>query len=428
MHRLRLSKRRVGTGLYGATAGTGCPSQVFVPISVEYCRLVSKWIAVSVFLALLLGLTGCGMFGGDEEINAPAELVKYKPTLRIKKAWSQNLGDGSAHLRLALGAASDGTNIYAAAHDGRVFSLSAEKGKKRWFKKTKLPLSGGPAVGHNVVALGSSDGDVIALDSVDGHELWRTTVSSEVLAAPALTADLVLVRTVDGKLIALDIDDGTQAWFVQQSVPRLSVRGTGEPVVVGNVVICGFDNGKLAAYDLGDGSLMWDVLLSPPSGRTEVDRLSDINASIRIVGDDVYVVGYQGSLAALAVESGQVLWSREISSHSGIGVDLNNLYVSRDDSDLVAFTRRAGNEMWRQDSLSYRDITGPTPFGSSVVVGDFDGYLHWFDAATGVLQERVRAGGGRITTPPFVVNEMLYVVTDDGKLYAFRDRTPKDKS
>ena len=376
----------------------------------------------------MLTLVGCGMFGGDEEINAPAELVKFKPTLRIKKAWSKSVGDGAEHLRLALGVSSDGTNVFAAAHDGRVAAFSANKGKRQWLKKTKLPLSGGPAVGQDIVVLGSSNGDVIALDALDGHELWRTTVSSEVLATPALTADIVLVRTVDGKLIALDIDDGAQAWFVQQSVPRLSVRGTGAPVVIGNAVICGFDNGKLAAYDLGDGSLLWDVLLSPPSGRTEVDRLSDINASIRIVGDDVYVVGYQGALAALAVESGQVLWTREISSHSGIGVDFNNLYVSRDNSDLVALTRRSGRELWRQESLTYRDISGPTPFGSSVVVGDFDGHLHWFDAETGVLQARVRAGGERITGAPLVVNEMLYVVTDGGKLFAFKDRTRKDKS
>ena len=107
---------------------------------------------------------------------------------------------------------------------------------------------------------------------------------------------------------------------------------------------------------------------------------------------------------------------------------MSNLYVSRDDSNLVALTRRAGRELWRQESLSYRDISGPTPFGSSVVVGDYGGYLHWFDAATGVLQDRVRAGGDRITTAPLVVNEMLFVVTDGGKLFAFRDRTPKDES
>ncbi len=399
---------------------------VVMPVNRYRVATLPLIVAVMVTLAL----TGCGLFGGDDdnEANQPAELVKFKSSLRIKKVWSRNLGDGAEHLRLALNAASDGTNIFAAAHDGRVLAIVADNGKRQWRTKTRLPLSAGPVVGHGVVVLGSSNGDVIALDSADGSERWRVTVSSEVLAAPALTTDVVLVRTVDGKLIALNINDGTEAWFVQQSVPRLSVRGTGQPVVSGNAVICGFDNGKLAAYDLDDGSLLWDILLSPPSGRTEVDRLSDINASIRVVGDDVYVVGYQGILGALAVESGQVLWTREISSHSGIGVDFNNLYVSQDNSDLVALTRRVGRELWRQESLSNRDITGPTPFGSSVVVGDLDGYLHWFDAATGVLQDRTRAGGERITTAPLVVNETLYVVTDGGKLFAFRDRTPKDES
>ncbi len=382
--------------------------------------LVCAWVAWS--------LAGCGMFGGDEEEDQPAELVKYKPTLKIKKAWSRNLGDGAERLRLALGAASDGTNIFAAAHDGRVAAFTADKGKRQWLTKTRLPLSAGPSVDGDVVVLGSSNGDVIALNAVDGRERWRTTVSSEVLAAPALTSGLVLVRTVDGKLVALDITDGAQAWFVQQSVPRLSVRGTGEPVVTGNAVICGFDNGRLAAYDISDGSLLWDVLVSPPAGRTEVDRLSDLNASIRIVGDDVYVVGYQGVLAAAAVESGQILWNREISSHSGIGVDFNNLYIARADSELIALTRRAGRELWRHGMLSNRDITGPTPFGSSVVVGDYEGYLHWFDAATGTLQDRVRAGGERITSAPLVVNDTLYVVTDGGELFAFRDRTPQDES
>ncbi len=95
---------------------------------------------------------------------------------------------------------------------------------------------------------------------------------------------------------------------------------------------------------------------------------------------------------------------------------------------MIALTRGAARELWRQESLSNRDITGPTPFGSSVVVGDYDGYLHWFDAATGKLQARVRAGGDRIMTAPLVVNETLYVVTDGGKLFAFKDRTKKDES
>jgi outer membrane protein assembly factor BamB len=386
---------------------------------------------VTQFVSLLLmatWLSSCGMFGGDEIEDPPADLVKFKPTLKVKKIWSTNVGDSAEHLRLALTAASDGTRIFVASHDGRVSAYEAIKGKRLWRTKTKLPLSAGPAIGGTALVMGSSNGDVIALDAGDGRKLWQTSVSSEVLAAPAITSDLVLIRTVDGKLVALDLADGDEVWFTQQSVPRLSVRGTGSPVVKDNVVFCGFDNGKLAAYELADGLLIWEMLVSPPSGRTEIDRLSDLNATIRVVGDDIYIVGYQGILSALAVESGQVLWSREISSHSGIGVDFSNLYVSGERSDLLAVVRSSGRELWRKEILLHRDITGPTAFNSSVVVGDFEGYVHWFDANDGELQARTRAGSDRVTGPPLVVNEMIYVLTDGGKLYAFKDVTRKPES
>lgn len=382
----------------------------------------SRLFVVALAFALV---SGCSWFGGDEEEDPPADLVKFKATLKIKKAWSNGIGDGSEHLRLALNVATDGSHVYAATHDGRVAMFEAVKGKRKWLRKTKLELSAGPAIGEGVVLLGSSDGDVIALDANDGTERWRVSVSSEVLATPALAGDHAYVRTVDGKLIALNLADGSEAWFVQQSVPRLSVRGTGAPVVIKSAVICGFDNGRIAAYEVGDGSVIWDVLLSPPSGRTEVDRLSDLNATVRVVGDDIYAIGYQGTLSALAAESGQVLWTRDISSHSGIAVDFNNLYVTGDASELYAVSRRTGRENWRQETLLNRDVSGPTPVAGSIVVGDFDGYLHWFDARDGSLQARVRAGGDRITSEPLVVNEMVYVVTDGGKLYAFKDATKR---
>jgi outer membrane protein assembly factor BamB len=234
------------------------------------------------------------------------------------------------------------------------------------------------------------------------------------------------VRTVDGKLIALSLTDGAQTWFVQQTMPRLSVRGTGAPVVDGNQVICGFDNGKVAAYDANDGSVLWDVLVEPPAGRTEVERLSDLNATVQVLGTEVYAVGYQGRLVALERESGQILWSVEFSSYSGLGADLNNLYVSGDTGTLLAVERSTGRELWRQAELGHRDLTAPTPYERSVVVGDLEGYLHFFDAGSGKLEARVRADSSRITAAPLVVNDTLYVMTDGGELAAYRDATPRE--
>lgn len=386
-------------------------------------QVALRWLRAGV-LALLaaavaLPISGCSSLG-DEEVNPPAQLTDIKPTLRIKKVWTAGLGSKSESLRLALQPASDGARIFAAAHDGTVSAYEAVKGKRLWRQDTEVELSGGPATDGEVVVVGSSDGDVVALNTVDGKQRWRTTVSSEVLAAPALAGGFAIVRTVDGRLTALDLIDGRQVWFVQQAMPRLTVRGTGAAVVMQDLVVCGFDNGKLASYSLLDGSPGWDVLLDPPAGRNEVERLADINASVRTIGEDIYVVGYSGQLTAVAAESGQRLWSQDIQSYDGLAVDLQTVYVSTDSSGLVAVTRQTGSPLWKNESLKYRDISGPTAYQNSVVVGDFAGYVHFFDTATGTPQARVSVGSDRVTSPPLVVNDMLYVQTDGGDLAAFR--------
>lgn len=374
-------------------------------------------------LALALSTAGCSLFGGDDDDNPPVELTDFEPTIRIRKVWTAGLGADSEFLRLALQPVSDGGRVFAAAHDGKVSAFDAESGKRLWRTKTKLQLSGGPATDGEVVVVGSSNGEVVALNAADGTRRWQANVTSEVLAAPAIAGGLALVRTVDGKLTALDVADGRQRWFVQQVMPRLSVRGTGAPVVVKDVVIGGFDNGKLASYALADGSPGWDVLLDPPAGRNEIERLSDINATVRTIGDDLYVVGYRGQLTAVAAESGQSLWSQDARSYEGLAVDLQNVYVSGAGSELTALSRVSGAEVWKNEVLKNRDISGPTAWQNSVVVGDFEGYVHFFDATTGELQARVRASGGRVTSPPLAVNDMVYVQTDGGNLAAFRQTT-----
>jgi len=362
---------------------------------------------------------GCSSKDIDPD-DLPAELVKFEQTLKVKKVWSKGIGGGTKHLRLALRPAEDGSLIYAAAHDGKVLALEADSGRTRWRSKTDLQLSAGPGTDGQLVVAGSSNGDVIALDAGSGDTLWRVEVTSEVLAQPLVVPGAVIIRTVNGKLAALDRDDGTTLWSVQQSMPRLSVRGTSSPIVARNLVICGFDNGRIAAIDLSDGDTVWDVLLDPPSGRTAVERLVDINSSVVAAGSDVYAVGYQGRLGAIAIESGQLLWSNEMSSFNGLAVDIKTLFVSDQRSEIVALSRASGRELWRRTDLRNRDVSAPVVFGSSVVVGDDQGYLHWFDISTGAIQARIRAGSARITSQPLVVNDLLYVLNDDGSLYAFR--------
>jgi outer membrane protein assembly factor BamB len=372
-------------------------------------------------LAAALWLAGCAL-KKDKPEDPPAKLADIEPTLKIDAVWSARIGDGTEFLRLGLSPDSDGSRVYAASHDGVVVAFDATKGRRLWRRTTKLPLSAGPSTDGELVVAGSANGDVVALRADDGQQAWRIQVASEVLAPPALARGLVLVRTVDGKLTAFNASDGAEAWFVQEQVPRLSVRGTAAPVVVGNVVVSGFDSGRVVAHDIADGAEVWQATVDPPAGRNEVERLKDINATVRAVGEDIYAVGYQGRLAALALESGQILWALDMSSYSGLAADANGVYVAGADGSLTAVRRTTGAELWKNESLRNRDLSAPAPVQTSVVVGDFQGYVHWFDAATGEPQARAKARGGRVVGTPLVVNDLVYVQTEGGKLTAFRAR------
>jgi outer membrane protein assembly factor BamB len=317
--------------------------------------------------------------------------------------------------------------LYAASYNGQVFAFDLKTGKVNWKSQTKLRLSGGPGYAAERLFVGSSDGDVLALNAADGKELWHIKTNGEVIAPPAATDDLVVVRTVDGHLRALSTADGSELWLAEQQVPRLSLRGTAPPVIVRDMVICGFDNGKVLAVALKDGSVLWETTVAPSRGRTELERLVDIDSSVQVQGDDVFVVGFQGRAAMLALESGQIWWSREASSDRGLVVGEDAVYVAAADGDVVALNRRDGTPLWTQAGLHRRGLSSPALDGSALVLADFEGYVHWLDAATGDFLGRTRGGGSRVTNPPLVVDDLVVVLTDGGSLNVYRrkDRTPR---
>lgn len=382
--------------------------------------------AVALFGAVT---SACGLFGGgDEAIEPPAELVEFNETLALEELWDQNVGDSGEALRLGLRPASDGARIYAGAYDGRVEAYAVDSGDQQWDVDTELPLSAGPAYADGMLAFGTTEGDLVLLNASDGSELWRRTVGSEVLAPPAITGEVVVLRTVDGRLRGFSTSDGSTEWTVSQNMPPLTLRGNAAPVISGTTVIAGFDNGRVGAYDVDSGETAWEVAIASPTGRNELERLVDVADGIGVVGSDVYTASYQGRAVGINLGSGNMIWQEELSSFAGLGVDVNNVYVTTSDGTVVALGRRSGTELWRQPALARRDVTAPTRFESSLVVGDFDGYLHWMSPEDGAFVARRRAGGDRVTSAPIVVNRTLVAQTADGSIAAFRLERDEDES
>ncbi len=364
-------------------------------------------------------VAGCSAFSDKDPALEPMALFDIETSVKVKRVWSKKIGGEADFRRVALRPIGDGNRLYTASRDGDVTALDPETGKQIWRTKLDIGLSAGPGTGEGRVAVASEDGFLILLDAANGNEVWRVDVDGEALSTPLISGESVVVQTIDNNLKALSLFDGDLRWSLQQTTPVLTMRGSATPVIAGSTVIAGFDSGRLAAADLDTGTIVWEGLLSPPQGRSDLDRLADIDGSLALVGQDVYAAGYQGRIASMAVESGQVLWTREFSSAVGVSADWNNLYSTRADGAVVAFTRRNGTETWRYEFLLRRELTLPVPFGTTVVVGDLEGYLHFFSTIDGTPVARLRFGKKAITSAPLVIANRLYVQSDSGHIAAY---------
>lgn len=378
---------------------------------------------LSIFLlALLLG--GCGSMNpmnwlaDEDNSEPPAELVEMAETVPARVLWSTSISGGADEQRVKLVPYVEGDRVYAASRGGEVRALDAATGRVLWSVDTELEISGGPGAGEGVVLFGTSNGEVVALDREAGSEKWRARVSSEVLSVPKANRGVVVVHTIDGKLFGLDAETGTQKWVYDRSIPVLTLHGSSSPVIVENYVICGFASGKMVMLDLQNGDLLWEITVSAPSGRSELERMVDIDGDPLVIGDVVYAVTYQGEMAAVSIQTGVVLWRRKLSSYAGMGADYGQIYVSDAADHVLSVDPGNGSALWKNQALQYRKLTAPVVLGERVLVGDFEGYLHFLSRVDGRLEGRLRVAKSAISTPPLVIDGIAYIYADGGEIAA----------
>ena len=313
-----------------------------------------------VLLATLLG--GCSWvsnyLAGDDNSTPPAKLENIKPSIKVTRAWDVKVGavdkDNPVRLTPAL---CDG-KLFAAGGHGGVYAFDASSGKSIWKTSSKAPLSGGVGCGGDLVLVGSEKGRVLAYHAADGKLAWQAQVSSEVLAPPRIADGMVVTRTIDGKVFGLDATDGSRHWVYDRSTPVLTLRGSGSVAITHGGVIGGFDNGKLVAVTLAEGKPLWEVSIAVPKGRSELERMVDIDSDPRIVGNHVFIATYQGRVASVALDSGSIEWVRDMSSYAGIDVDADHIYLTDDHSKVWSLDQNDGSVMWTQDKLQGRSLSG----------------------------------------------------------------------
>lgn len=370
--------------------------------------------------------------------DEPAELTKYKTEVNIKQIWGASIGDGLGKKYLRLPPAILADHIYAADGYGHVEARERFKGKRQWQTKVgavkqslmasmnfmdqgdKSFVSGGVGAGEGLVLVGTTHAEAIALSATDGTERWRAQLSSEVLSQPATGEGLVYLQTSDGRLVALDAKDGSRHWTFDTQVPALSLRGTGAPVYAGELVFAGFANGKVGAFRAVSGEPIWEQRVMLPQGRSELDRIVDVDGSPLVTNNAIYAASFQGRIAAMRPTDGTELWERESSSYLDLAGGYGNVYVVDEKGVITAFDQQSATVAWEQRSLFRRGLSAPVTVGSYLLVGDQDGYVHVLAQSDGRLLGRRKIDGKGIRSRPLVADDIVYCMGNSGKLVALK--------
>ena len=381
---------------------------------------------------LVLALSGCSTMKGwfaskDAEAKKaaePAELVDFQASANPAKVWSAKLGEGEGKIGARQHPAVADGRVFAAATDGGVVALDLHTGKEAWRfkagKKEGLRLSGGPGVGEGLVVVGSLGGDVIALDAANGGERWRAKVSCAVIAAPLVAQGHVFVRSNDGRISAFDAANGERSWFTEHELPSLTVRGNAPLAYGPGVLFSGNDDGSLTALGMQDGRQLWQQAVGLQEGRSELDRMADVDSGPLIDGVLLFASSFKNRTIAIDGPSGRPMWQSDHGGIGGMAVSPYGLLVSSPAGSVYLLDKNSGAALWSQPALARRSITGPAVHGDYAVVGDLDGYLHWMRLSDGEMAARARAGRKPIKGQPVVADGILLVQTIDGELTAFR--------
>ncbi|HVP08660.1 MAG TPA: outer membrane protein assembly factor BamB [Burkholderiales bacterium] len=376
--------------------------------------------------ALAVGLAACSSlpdvslnpvdwFSGGPTGPKPAELPALTNPQGVKTLWTSSIGAAEAFV---FTPALSGDGVYVASRAGTVARLDAATGQAKWRVSVGKRLSGGVGSDGALAVVATDEGEVYALDAQTGAVRWRARVSSEVLAAPKFTDELVLVRSADSRIFAFNATDGKRRWVYQRAAASLIVRSPVGLSVGQGSVYAGFSGGKLAAISLANGSLRWEATVALPKGATELERVTDIVGEPAVLGREVCAAAYQGRVACYDAAKGSQVWSREMSTLTGVSFDARYAFVADDKGAVHALDRNNGRSIWKQDRLANRQLSLPLPLGTEVAAGDLQGFVHFMARESGAFVARAATDGSAIRAAPLRLPVGLLVQTQAGGLYA----------
>ena len=378
-----------------------------------------SWFRALIAVWLIIFLAACASTDNSEP---PAPLTEIKNGLKFNQLLTIKTGAGISSGSYNRQPLLIGDEILTVDADGLIKKFDANSGKLNWEYETNIQSITGLIGNDSIIIASSRNGELNVYDRIsdDLTLRWSARLKSEIRSPPVFNSDRLFLRTVDGRLSSISLAEGLIQWSVTHQVPPLSLTGNSAPALYNELVIAGFDDGKMAAFDQASGQVAWEIAVSQPTGRSEIERLVDVDGQFIIRNGVIYVSSYQGRIAAIQAIDGEELWSRKFSSFNAMTMDDNAIYISSDISHIWSIDQRTGSALWKQDVLNARKISAPLLFEDKIIVGDLDGYIHWFNQSDGALIGRLRPNNKRHYSTPFKWDNQIFAMDSDGTLSSFK--------
>jgi len=383
---------------------------------------MKKTLVFGLFSLILQGCSSIDdFFTGSDNAIPPTPLENISNVVSISSEWSKETGAGTDEAFVKFYPAVVGAKIIVVDRQGQLTAYDRYSGSIIWQKKFEMVVTGGIGTSPDMIFIGNEEAEIVAIDPENGEIKWQKNLSSISLSKAVGSDQVVIARTLDGKLYGLLKETGEQLWVYDRGVPVLTFRGNSSSIIGGEeLVFTGFDSGKVAALGLQNGRLLWEAAAAVPRGRSDIERMVDIDGDPILVGRTLFVVTINGRLVALDAITGKLFWTRNISSFAGMGADKRNLYVTDHESNIWAFGQQSGEILWKQDKLAHRRLTAPATTEDHVVVSDFEGYLHVLSPVDGVLTGRAQFDKKGFLVPPVVIDDDVFLYGNSGMLSAVK--------
>ncbi len=374
---------------------------------------LNRVAALGVALLVAISISACS----GSKRRLAAELTPVTNSIDLQSEWKLSLGKSES---FTLKPTAIGEDVLATSADGTLVRVDASSGRLVWSVKADSEISTGPGTDGRVIAVASPKGMVYAFDS-NGGKIWQESVGTEVLTEPLVGAGVVVIRTIDSRIIGLDAATGKRRWVYQRGQSPLALRTSYGMLGINNeVLITGFNAGKFGMLALANGGLIWEATLAPPRGYSEIERLSDITAKPSLVGTRMCLVSYQGKVGCGDAKTSNIAWTKDFSSFTGTVQNSDRVFVANEKSSVFAFQATNGQELWRNETLVWRDLSEPLAVGKVLLYGDVQGYLHILSQDNGSFLGRVRVDSSPIAAAPVAIGGVIVVQTKGGTLAAYR--------